>query len=248
MLRRNGVYCFWWLFFLGVPIGCGVSAGHNGSLHLLFSFPPRTEQWSADPLLVWNETHPFSWWVFVPLAGLVAVCCLPFIVRTWRAVRGKGISGNLRRALPWWGWVGLLMFLGWLPIVWFRPEFATRLQVHSFAIMGLGHTLLMDALAYRRSGTSLLVESRRAFLMLFPASALFWWCFEYLNRFARNWYFVNLESFSAFEYIVCFSLGCATILPSTVTTTTARWLGTFRGFSNDICSGFWRVDVHSPVS
>lgn len=230
------------LLLLGLPLACGLAAGQEETWCRLLAFPPRTEQWSVDMSTLWNATCPFSWWVFAPSMLFVVAGCLPFAVRSLRA-SFSGRRGSAWHGFPWWGWAGLVLFLGWLPVVWVRPEFAERLQVHSFAIMGLGHALLMDALAFGRSGTSLLSESRRRFLALFPASALLWWYFEYLNRFARNWYYVNLEGFDAVEYVVCFSLGCATILPSAVTT--ARWLGTFRCFSDGVCRGMWRLDVAS---
>jgi hypothetical protein len=40
----------------------------------------------------------------------------------------------------------------------------------------------------KRSGRSLLTESPARFAMLWPVSAIFWWFFEYLNRYVQNWY------------------------------------------------------------
>ena len=187
--------------------------------------------------------------MFAALAAVVVVVVGvvvgAFAKKAWKNVSFAS-ARDARRVgygFPWWGWLGLAMFLGWLPVVWLRPGWAARLQVHSFAIMGFGHALLMDALACRRGSASVFKEDLKGFLLLLPVSALFWWFFEFLNRFSRNWYFINMEDYTTFEYVFCFSLGCMTILPSVWTT--ARWLGTFRLFDDRACAGMCRVDVGS---
>ena len=241
------------LVLIGLPLGCAWLAGDERALHNAAAFPPRTEDWGGPDGSLWERVCPFSWWAFVPLAGLIVAVCAPFVRRSRRSLgcgarSSSGSSGQesaspFMRRFPVWGWVGLAMFLGWLPVVWLRPGWAAKLQVHSFAIMGFGHALLMDALACRRGETSVFKENLKGFLLLLPASALFWWFFEFLNRFSRNWYFINMEDYTALEYVFCFSLGCATILPSVLTT--ARWLGTFRLFDDRVCAGMCRVDVGS---
>lgn len=233
------------LVLIGIPV---LTAGLFGNEEIwkgLLNFPPRTEDWGLDPAKSWNVRYPFSWWVFVPLVVCVVAVCAPFVRRSVRAaLTSKGVRPVAR--FPWWGRLGLVMFLGWLPVVWLHPAWAAKLQVHSFAIMGFGHAFLMDALTYRRTGRTIFRDAPKAFLILLPASALFWWFFEILNRFSWNWFFVGLEDYTAFEYVCCFSLGCATILPSVVTT--ARWLGTFACFSDGVCSGMVKADVRSPWS
>ena len=117
-----------------------------------------------------------------------------FARRAWknRAFASACPRGRGQYGFPWWGWLGLAMFLGWLPVVWLRPGWTARLQVHSFAIMGFGHAMLMDALACRRGAVSVFKVNWKGFLGLLPVSAAFWWFFEFLNRFSRNWYFINI--------------------------------------------------------
>ena len=253
---------------VGLPLGCAWLAGNEVTLRGAVAFPPRTEDWGGTDY--WQRQCPFTWWAFVPLAVLIVAVCAPFVRRAWRswgcgARSSFGSSGQetpriapasqlaalggyaspFMRRFPVWGWLGLAMFLGWLPVVWLRPGWAARLQVHSFAIMGFGHAMLMDALACRRGAVSVFKEDMKGFLLLLPVSALFWWFFEFLNRFSRNWYFINMEDYTTFEYVFCFSLGCATILPSVLTT--ARWLGTFRLFDDRVCAGMCCVDVGSHL-
>ena len=51
------------------------------------------------------------------------------------------------------------------------------------------------------------------FLLLFPTSAVFWWFFEYLNRFVQNWFYTGPE-FSAWEYFWYATLPFSTVLPA----------------------------------
>ena len=246
-MKKLGQYLILAAILIGLPLACAWLAGDEVALRGAATFPPRTEDWGGDDGALWQRECPFTWWALVPMAILVAVALFPFVRRSIRAARsGSAVSRAATHGFPAWGWVGLVLFLGWLPVIWLAPAWARRLQVHSFAIMGFGHAMLMDALAYRRLGTSIVRKAVLPCLLLLPVSALYWWFFEFLNRFSRNWYFVNLENFTAFEYVVCFSLGCATILPSAVTT--ARWLGTFDCFSDRVCEGFWRWDVGSRLS
>ena len=231
---------------IGLPLGCAWIAGKNEILSGVAAFPPRTEDWGAAEY--WQQRCPFNWTMFVALAVVVVAVMWTFARKSWKngALASARDARRVGYGFPWWGWLGLVMFLGWLPVVWLRPGWAAKLQVHSFAIMGFGHAMLMDALAYRKLGRSIVEGRVLPCLALLPVSALYWWFFEFLNRFSRNWYFVNLEDFTAFEYIVCFSLGCATILPGVLTT--AWWLGTFPCFSDRVCEGMWKVDVDSRLS
>ena len=52
------------------------------------------------------------------------------------------------------------------------------------------------------------------FLFLFPASAVFWWSFEYLNRFVGNWRYLDPTGFGPVEYFVFATLPFATVLPA----------------------------------
>ena len=246
MMKRVFQYLILAAVLIGVPLGCAWLAGKDEILSRVAAFPPRTEDWGAAEY--WQRRCPFNWTVFVALAAVVATVVGTFARKAWknRTAIERSKQSNNRTILPWWGWLGLVMFLGWLPVVWLRPEWAAKLQVHSFAIMGFGHAMLMDALACRRGVVSVFKANGKGFLCLLPTSAAFWWFFEFLNRFSRNWYFINMEDYTTFEYVFCFSLGCATILPSVLTT--ARWLGTFRLFDEHACKGMCRVDVGSrPV-
>jgi hypothetical protein len=65
------------------------------------------------------------------------------------------------------------------------------------------------------------------FLLLFPISATFWWFFEYLNRFAQNWFYIGPQ-FNAREYFWYATLPFSTVLPAVLGLRdwllSARWL------------------------
>lgn len=114
---------------------------------------------------------------------------------------------------PWWGWAGLVLclaswFMAWQRFAWFR-----LFQPHTFLPIWLGFILLVNALTVQRSGSCLILRRPRGFLMLFPASAAFWWLFEYLNRFVQNWYYTGIEGLGPGAYSGFSSLAFATVLP-----------------------------------
>ncbi len=55
------------------------------------------------------------------------------------------------------------------------------------------------------------------FSLLFPASSVFWWFFEYLNRFVQNWYYVGPQV-TPTEYLIYASLSFSTVLPAVLST------------------------------
>ncbi len=51
------------------------------------------------------------------------------------------------------------------------------------------------------------------FFRLFIISAIFWWFFEYLNRFVQNWYYTGAE-YSPLTYFLLATLSFSTVLPA----------------------------------
>jgi len=77
----------------------------------------------------------------------------------------------------------------------------------------VAYVVVVNACCQRRTGTCLLLRAPGKFLLLFPLSAVFWWFFEYLNRFVQNWYYVG-PRFDAGEYFWYATLPFATVLPA----------------------------------
>jgi hypothetical protein len=87
-----------------------------------------------------------------------------------------------------------------------------------FTPLWIGFILVVNAFTARRTGRCLLRSRTRPFLLLFPVSAGFWWSYEYLNRFVRNWRYVGEVDFGAVEYFLFATLPFSTVLPAVLST------------------------------
>lgn len=164
----------------------------------------------------------FDWRAFVLYATIIAALIAPFVRR---AARHRQIEAPRAVAFPGWGWFGLaLVAAAWI-LAWNRYPWFQRFQLYTFTPLWLGYILAVNAAAYRRSRHCLLIDRPRCFLALFPASALFWWYFEYLNRYVGNWRYAGVESTGTVEYIVHATLSFSTVLPAVLGT--RDWLATF---------------------
>jgi hypothetical protein len=56
-----------------------------------------------------------------------------------------------------------------------------------FLPLWLGYLITVDGLVRLRTGTSLLTARPRQFLLLFPLSCVFWFCYELYNHVLHNW-------------------------------------------------------------
>ncbi|RMH34106.1 MAG: hypothetical protein D6690_11335 [Nitrospirae bacterium] len=173
--------------------------------------------------------QPFSWPLFLALGCAILIVLAPFLSRWIRFPCSRPTPLVARSAFPWWGWVGFLALgfawtLAWTRFSWFEP-----LQSHTFTPLWLSYIVIVNALTVKRIGYSMLTDRTRDFLLLFPLSAIFWWTFEYLNRFVRNWYYVGTEDFDAFSYFVFATIPFSTVLPAVLGT--YEWLHTFPSIS-----------------
>jgi hypothetical protein len=191
---------------IGLPMFGATSTGHPISLYL--EFPPHTR---------YVQHAPFSWSVFmlVGTGGLLAVAAFIYLYRPCR--REVRLSAG-RRQLPWWGWVSGFLIICFWTLAWTRLEWFKPLQSQTFTPLWVSYVVFMNALTYRRTGRSLLTQRTRYLLSLFPASSLFWWYFEYLNRFAQNWYYVGEELFTPLSYVVSDTIAFSTVLPAVMST------------------------------
>lgn len=167
----------------------------------------------------------FSWPVFGLMLAFVATAVTPFVWRFLNAPHSPSRFTPARKALPSWGRPALLLLLASWTLAWTRFTWFEPLQPHTFTPIWLGYIGIVNALTVRRKGSSLLSRQPARFMALFPLSALFWWFFEYLNRFVGNWHYLGVSEFGPFEYVLFASLSFSTVLPAIAST--AEWLGTF---------------------
>ncbi len=195
------------VMLIGLPLAGIALAGKPFGPYL--EFPPRTE---------YVAHAGFSWWAFVATALLVVAAVFPFasrIVRHWATAEAG--SAPMAR-FPWWGWLATawlvaVWILAWSRFAWFAP-----LQSFTFSMLWLGYIVIVNALTRKRTGRCMLTARPGYFLVLFPASAAFWWFFEFLNRFVQNWYYVGVDNLSAWDYFWQATLPFATVLPAVLGT------------------------------
>lgn len=197
-------------------------------------FPPRTTP---------ARHAPFSWGVFFLLTALVLVCLAPLVHRILTCRRQASEVVPCKRAFPWWGWPGLaLLLLAWV-VAWNRFSWFAPLQRHTFTPIWLGYILVVNALTAWRTGRCLLLAHPRRFLALFPLSALFWWFFEFLNRFVQNWFYVGVAGLEPWQYFWEATLPFATVLPAVLST--SELLASFPRLHAGLGDA-WRVDPGAP--
>lgn len=192
---------------LGLPL-LGVRLAGN-PVHVYLEFPPHTR---------YVQHAPFSWLVFGLYSALIAANIIPLVIQGSRFYHQNPTKTRSRlRPFPWWGWVGAIGGgLAWV-LAWTRFSWASSFQPHTFTPLWLAYIVVVNAFCCRRTGRSLLTEQPLFFLSLFPASAAFWWFFEYLNRFVQNWYYVGAE-FGPWSYFWYATLPFATVLPAVLST------------------------------
>jgi len=180
------------------------------------TLPPGTEHVPAAP---------FSWAAFVFLAAAIVLCLAPFLLHLFRSQKNiERYKAPSPGGLPWWGRVGLVVFLfSWL-LAWTRFPWFERFQACTFEPLWLSYILVVNALTHKRTGGCMLTKAPVTLLSLFVMSAVFWWFFEYLNRFVGNWSYHNGPGvLSALN--VHASVSFSTVLPGV--TSTCDLIGTF---------------------
>lgn len=201
---------------IGLPLlGVGVA---GRSLEPYLDYPPRPQ----------SAAHaPFSWPVFTLLALATLLALVPVLARLVRGSRcrlGRPHTADHRPPFPRWGWAAVAWTLGAWFLAWSRMSWMASLQAWTFTPLWLGYIAVMNAWTIARGGRSVLIEQPARFAALFPVSAVFWWLFEYLNRFVSNWEYRGVGEVSALEYVLQASLPFSTVLPAVVST--AQWLVT----------------------
>jgi hypothetical protein len=192
---------------IGMPLVGVLVAGQP--VHPYVEFPPQTR---------FVQQAPFSWTIFLGLSVLVAVTVGPVVLQVATSRVAERGSTNTTRAFPWWGWLGATLTVFFWVLAWNRfPWFAT-FQTHTFTPLWVGYLLMINGWTFHRTGFCMMLDRPRFLLALFPASAVFWWCFEYLNRFVQNWYYVGPQTFTPWEYVLHATISFSTVLPSVLST------------------------------
>ena len=246
MIKRIVHYLLLSLVLVGLPLGCAWLAGSDEILADVAAFPPRCEEWMREPVRLWRVKCPFSWWVFALFAAITAAMVVPFVLRMRRSRSLRPTGAITAFPFPLWGWFALAVMAGGWVLAWTRFGWFAAFQRYPYVLQWGGFIVWVNALCVKRCGRSPLTDCPRRFLLLFPVSSLFWWFFEYLNRYVWNWFYVGVPGIGPVEYVV-FATACfASVLPGVVSV--AAFLGTFRVFSDEAYAEMAKVDIRSKSS
>ncbi len=228
-MSRTGIICLSLVLVLGLPLLGVLWAGEPLSRYL--EFPPRTS---------YVQHEPFSWPVFIAIALLIVIVLGPVSFRiavsnhqlSAASHRSSAFVGTLhasRFTLPWWGWLAIGWTCLWWVVAWTRVPWLGVVQEHTFTPLWLGYIMIVNACTFARTGRCMMLHRPRYFLSLFPLGAVFWWVFEYLNRFVQNWYYVGVADLSSVEYFFRATTPFSTVLPAVIGT--AELLTSYRVIS-----------------
>ena len=131
-------------------------------------------------------------------------------------------KATLKANWPARTWVGLLLVAVCWPLNWTLPGVRTA---YLFFPLWLGYILVVDALVWKRIGTSLWARSRKNFVLLFLVSAPVWWLFEVINLRTANWEYLGRELFSTLQFNLLSTISFSTVIPAVFET--AELIGSF---------------------
>ncbi len=210
----SGPKRFWLKFsilavmLLGLPLGGVLILGYPAGRYL--EFPPSTR---------YVQHAPFSWPAFIFFALLILAGVLSLVITGTQSRRKSApqTAAHTAGGFPRWGWIGIFTgVIAWI-LAWTRFSWFAAFQPHTFSPLWFSYILVVNALSWRRTGHCLMTDRTGFFLLLFPASAAFWWFFEYLNRFVQNWYYLGPQ-FSPWAYFWFATLPFSTVLPAVLST------------------------------
>lgn len=202
----------WAALVWALPLLGLVAAGRSISAYL--DFPPRPGA-VAQAAFAWPMFALYA----LPVAAAVALY-------GFALARARFAMAQPARAwFPWWGWLGVVLAATSWYFAWHGDLVEPPWRRHVFTPLWLGTILVLNGLAFRHTGHSLLTHRSAWFLALFPVSAVFWWLFEHLNRFAGNWHYVGIVASGDWDYVAQATLPFATVLPAVASTW--QWLQRF---------------------
>lgn len=188
--------------------------------------PQRFDEPLHNPGLV--QHAPVSWPLVALGFAVLFAMVVPFVVRFARhrpsAALDAPLTPGARGRLPLFGWAGLgLVAVSWACSWGF---ILLPLRPYAFTPLWVGYTLVVMALTRRATGRSLLDAPKRL-LGLTALSAVFWWFFEYLNRFVESWEYWGVSVRGLGDALLFGVLPFATVLPA-VAATQELWAGSAR--------------------
>jgi hypothetical protein len=194
------------MMLVGLPLLGIVLA--NFPVQRYLEFPPHSQ---------YVHHAPFSWNVFAGYTLFILCFAIPLLFTIVKSFRQINIKPSPLYAFPWWGWLGVITGMVTWILAWTRFSWFAGFQPHTFTPLWLSYILIINAFCQRQIGRCMILDHTRLFLFFFPTRAVFWWFFEYLNRFVQNWYYTGVH-YDAWEYFLYATLSFSTVLPAVLGT------------------------------
>jgi hypothetical protein len=213
-----------------LPLVGAAWAGRD--LERVFEFPPRLE--------LSLELATFSWAAAIAVMATVGMFGVAWVAGRRRG-EVKAVEGGAGRGrFPGWGVLAMGWTAGWWVLAWTRFDGFAGWQRFTFFPLWLGFIVTVNAMTEGRTGTCLMRRAPGTWGLLFGVSAVFWWGFEWLNRFVRNWHYLGVQDFGPAAYALHASVCFATVLPAVGAV--AEFLGSFGGWRAQMARGpAWSV-------
>lgn len=121
-------------------------------------------------------------------------------------------SGNLKKnKWPIHGTIGVIL----VAVFWYLNWSLKGLRTDwAFFPLWLGYCLTIDALTFKRRGSSLLKRNALNYFLLFVFSIAVWWLFELFNLRMQNWDYKGKEYFTDLQFFLLASISFATVIPA----------------------------------
>ncbi|HEX2853745.1 MAG TPA: hypothetical protein VHO24_10945 [Opitutaceae bacterium] len=214
---------------LALPLAGALLAGRR--LAEFTPFPPLLE--------IPTDHVRFSKPAVGAVAALLVAVALSWLVgrRKLAVTRNDAVAppSAYPRKFPVWGWAALAWTFAWWTLAWTRWGGFEPFQQYTFFPLWLGFIVSANAAIERRTGSCLMRRAPRRWLALFAASAACWWAFEWLNRFVRNWHYLNVERVGALEYFLHATACFSTVLPAVAAV--AEWLSSHERWNHAVRNG-----------
>jgi hypothetical protein len=206
----KSVYISALLLFLLIALPLAGITAAGKPINRYLQFPP-VSRWLAHP--------SFSLPAFILITCILIAVIYPFLKRVIKTpVRDINTIHLERKSFPWWGYAGIAGIIIFWILAWSRFDWFAEMQKYTFTAQWICYIITINALVYSRTGHCMLIDKPRYFGLLFLFSAVFWWYFEYLNRFVQNWYYTCGEEFTPLEYFLAATFPFSTVLPAVLGT------------------------------
>lgn len=172
----------------------------------------------------------FSWPAWISMVIFTSIFIIFYVYILNFHSKRVTVENNIElHGFPWWGYTGIILVIIFWALAWNRFAWFEKFQVYTYTPIWLGYILTINAMTYARQGHCLITRKPVFLCCLFLLSALFWWFYEYINIYIRNWYYVGTEELSDTEIIFHSTIAYATVLPAVISTT--EWLNSFPVFN-----------------